>query len=36
VDCTGDRPRILRSGAIPPARIAAALDEAGILHDIER
>ncbi len=30
VDCTGERPAILRAGAIPPAEIAAALDEAGI------
>jgi len=35
VDCTTERPRVLRAGAIPPARIAAALDEAGIAHDIE-
>ena len=32
VDCTTDRPTILRSGAIDPRRIAAILDEAGIPH----
>jgi L-threonylcarbamoyladenylate synthase len=36
VDCTVERPRVLRSGAIPPARIAAELEAAGIAHDIER
>lgn len=36
VDCTGERPAILRAGAIPPAAIAAALDEAGIAHDLAR
>ncbi len=30
VDCTGDRPTILRSGAIPPHAIAEALAAAGI------
>ena len=34
VDCTAERPMILRSGAIGPDRLAAALDEAGIPHDI--
>jgi len=34
VDCTGERPMILRAGAIPPLGIAAALDEAGIPHDV--
>jgi L-threonylcarbamoyladenylate synthase len=34
VDCTGGRPMILRAGAIPPRDIAAALDEAGIPHDL--
>ena len=34
VDCTTDRPTILRAGAIDPARIAAILDEAGIAHVI--
>ena len=32
VDCTADRPAILRSGAIDPRVLAAALDEAGIPH----
>ena len=32
VDCTTDRPAILRSGAIDPRVLAAALDEAGIPH----
>lgn len=34
VDCTGERAAILRSGAIPPARIAEILDAAGIPHAI--
>lgn len=34
VDCTSDRATLLRSGAIPPTRIAAVLDAAGIVHDI--
>ena len=34
VDCTGERPMILRAGAIPPAQIAAALDEVAIPHDV--
>ncbi len=36
VDCQVGRPRILRAGAISPARIAAALDAAGIAHDVPR
>jgi L-threonylcarbamoyladenylate synthase len=36
VDCTLDLPVILREGAIPAADIAAALEEAGLLHAIER
>lgn len=35
VDCTGDRPAVLRVGAIPLARIAAILDAAGIAHDLD-
>ena len=35
VDCTIDRPSILRPGAIAPDRLAAALDAAGIPHAIE-
>lgn len=34
VDCTGGRPRLLRSGAIPPAQLAAVLDTAGIEHEL--
>ena len=34
VDCSAERPVIRRAGAIPPAAIAAALDAAGIAHDI--
>jgi L-threonylcarbamoyladenylate synthase len=34
VDCQAVRPRILRDGAVPAARIAAALDAAGIAHDV--
>ena len=30
VDCTGERPRALRAGAIPLERIIAILDEAGV------
>ena len=36
VDCTLDRPVIRRAGAIPAARIAEALEAAGLLHAIER
>jgi L-threonylcarbamoyladenylate synthase len=35
VDCTGDRPLVLRVGAIPLARIAEILDSAGIGHDLD-
>jgi L-threonylcarbamoyladenylate synthase len=34
VDCTGERPVILRVGAIPPDRVAAVLDAAGVPHDL--
>jgi L-threonylcarbamoyladenylate synthase len=34
VDCTADRPVILRVGAIASTEIAAILDRAGIAHDI--
>lgn len=34
VDCTLDRPRVLRAGAIPPAELAAVLDAAGVPHDL--
>ena len=36
VDCSTDRPAILRAGAIDPARIAALLEAAGLEHDIPR
>ncbi len=36
VDCTLDLPVVLREGAIPAADIAGALEEAGLLHAIER
>jgi L-threonylcarbamoyladenylate synthase len=35
VDCSGARPRILREGAVPSARIAAALTAAGVVHQID-
>ena len=34
VDCTLDRPRIIRAGAIDPGRLADVLDEAGLPHDL--
>jgi L-threonylcarbamoyladenylate synthase len=34
VDCTSDRPRIIRAGAIEPADLAAVLDAAGIGQDL--
>jgi L-threonylcarbamoyladenylate synthase len=34
VDCTGDRPVVLRTGAIPIARIVEILDDAGVPHDV--
>jgi L-threonylcarbamoyladenylate synthase len=34
VDCTGERPVILRVGAIPTDRVAAVLDAAGVPHDL--
>ena len=36
VDCSIDEPRILRPGAIDAARLAAALDAAGIRHAFDR
>jgi L-threonylcarbamoyladenylate synthase len=32
VDCSGDRPRVLRVGAVPLADVVAALDRAGLPH----
>lgn len=34
VDLTGDRPTILRQGAVTRAQVAATLDAAGIEHDL--
>ncbi len=34
VDCTGERPEVLRDGAIPVARLVAILDAAAVDHDI--
>jgi L-threonylcarbamoyladenylate synthase len=34
VDCSGERPRILRAGAVPSAEIARTLDAAGIPHAV--
>jgi L-threonylcarbamoyladenylate synthase len=34
VDCSGELPRILRAGAIPPADLVAALEAAGLRHGI--
>lgn len=34
VDCTGERPVILRVGAVPAAEVAAILDAAGVMHDL--
>lgn len=34
VDCTGERPVVLRVGAIPLDRVVAILDAAGIAHDL--
>jgi L-threonylcarbamoyladenylate synthase len=34
IDCTAERPRVLRDGAIPIARLVAILDAAGIAHDL--
>jgi L-threonylcarbamoyladenylate synthase len=34
VDCSGERPLVLRDGAIPVARLVSILDAAGIDHDL--
>jgi L-threonylcarbamoyladenylate synthase len=34
VDCTGERPIVLRGGALPLDRVAAILDAAGVAHDL--
>jgi L-threonylcarbamoyladenylate synthase len=36
VDCTLERPVLLRVGAVSPARVAAILDAASVAHDVER
>ncbi len=36
IDCSGERPRLLRDGAIPAAALAAVLDEAELPHDLPR
>ncbi|MEO6206640.1 MAG: L-threonylcarbamoyladenylate synthase [Candidatus Limnocylindrales bacterium] len=36
VDCTGERPIILRAGAVPVLRVAAILDAARVAHDVGR
>lgn len=36
VDCSGDLPLILRSGAIPVARVGAILEAAGVAHELAR
>jgi L-threonylcarbamoyladenylate synthase len=34
IDCTLERPRVIRAGAIDPARLADALDAVGLPHDL--
>jgi L-threonylcarbamoyladenylate synthase len=34
VDCTVERPRLIRSGAVDPARLAEVLEAAGLAHDL--
>jgi L-threonylcarbamoyladenylate synthase len=34
VDCTADRPRVVRQGAIPRERLIEILDAAGVAHDL--
>jgi L-threonylcarbamoyladenylate synthase len=36
VDCSRERPLILRDGAVPVARIATILDVAAVEHDLDR
>jgi len=36
VDCSGERPRVLRSGAVPMRRVIAVLDAAGVIHGLDR
>ncbi|HSL77084.1 MAG TPA: L-threonylcarbamoyladenylate synthase [Candidatus Limnocylindrales bacterium] len=35
VDCTGERPIVLRVGAIPLDEVARILDQAGVRHDLQ-
>jgi L-threonylcarbamoyladenylate synthase len=35
VDCTRERPRVVRAGAVPPSLIAEALEASGIEHAIQ-
>ena len=35
VDCSGERPVVLREGAIATARVAAVLTRAGVTHDLD-
>ncbi|MEJ7748872.1 MAG: Sua5/YciO/YrdC/YwlC family protein, partial [Candidatus Limnocylindrales bacterium] len=34
IDCSRDRPRLIRPGAIPVAGLARMLDAAGLAHDL--
>jgi L-threonylcarbamoyladenylate synthase len=34
VDCTAERPRLIRSGAVDPGRLAEVLEAAGLAHDL--
>ena len=34
IDCSGERPRAIREGAIPLARLIGILDAAGVAHDL--
>lgn len=34
VDCSDDRPRLIRAGAISPGTLASVLDAAGLAHDL--
>jgi L-threonylcarbamoyladenylate synthase len=34
IDCSGDRPRVVREGAVPLTRLVEILDAAGVAHDL--
>ena len=34
VDCTGERPVVVRFGAVPLERVSAILEAAGVAHDL--